>query len=61
MEIQIGLLKMCIEADYTGNINFFERVFPIFSRNAFFDVLKNPKTQKAKFRAGGAEIARRGP
>ena len=38
-----------------------EGVFPIFSRNAFFDVSKRTKTQKAKFRAGGAEIARRGP
>ena len=38
-----------------------EGVFPIFSRNAFFDVSKSAKTQRAKFRAGGAEIARRGP
>ena len=38
-----------------------EGVFLIFSRNAFFDVSKSAKTQKAKFRAGGVEIARRGP
>ena len=37
-----------------------EGVFPIFSRNAFFDVSKSARTQRAKFRAGGAEIARRG-
>ena len=92
MEIQIGMLKICIEADYRQQKFFYifssekvpcdkmslapiqkllpdsitsrkmiEGVFPIFSRNAFFDVSKSAKTQKAKFRAGGVEIARRGP
>ena len=38
-----------------------EGVFPTFSPNASSDVSKSAKTQKAKFRAGGAEIAGRGP